>query len=237
MENYCEKIRTYLDNTFASLPQSEAAMCLKNDMYCSMLDKFNGLVQGGANEDEAFGKVVGEFGSLDEIRAALGIDSAAGAYTATPISTERKKAYDKFQIKQGILISIGVILCIFAVFGYGLYEKFTSGLYANFIFALSVAVGVFLFVFAGTSGAKFFDVTNPVIYAVPPTPERMESYQKFLTLRSWLMGFAIALFIIPIGTNSWVQDVAIPILISVGIAILIIVGTIHSTYEDVRGKK
>lgn len=237
MENYYEKIRTYLDNTFASVPSSDAAIRMKNDIYCSMLDKFNGLVQGGANEDEAFGKVVGEFGSLDEVRAALGIDSAVGAYTAAPISAERKKAYDKFQIKQGITIAFGVVFCIFAVFGYDIYEHYTSDLYANFIFALLVSVGVFLFVFAGTSGAKFFDVTDPVIYAVPPTPERIESYQKFLTLRSWLMGFAIALFVITIGfDNSWVQSVVIPILVSVGVAILIIVATIHSTYKDVRGK-
>ena len=43
METNNGKIRTYLDNIFASLPKTEQAARMKEEMYCSMLDKYNGL--------------------------------------------------------------------------------------------------------------------------------------------------------------------------------------------------
>lgn len=238
MEKYYEKIKTYLENVFTSLPKDDATLRMKNDMYCSMLDKFNGLVQGGASEDEAFGKVVGEFGSLSEIRAALGIDASSVATGTFPVSPERTKQYSRYKIKQGILIAAGVVLCIIAVFMHNFYENFFVGEAANAVFGLLVAMGVFLFVFAGTSEAKYFDVNKPVKYAVPPTAERMAEYQKFLTARSWLISLSIFLFISAVLVMSmfegWYIDA---IMVAVGVAILIIVGSIQDSYKDVSGRK
>lgn len=241
MEKYYEKIRTYLDNSFASLPHDDTTMRMKNDIYCSMLDKFNDLVQSGVSEDEAFGIVVGEFGSLDEIRAAMGINENSCADTVITVSHERKKAYDKFKIRQGIAVAVGVALCITAVFGYDAYDVFFVEEVTDAVFGLLVAAGVFLFIFAGTSEAKYFDVTNPVKYAIPPTAERMEAYQNFLTVRSWLMSFAVFLFImsvfvIPLFEGGY-MELVLPAVMVAAVAMLIIVGTIHDTYKDVSGRK
>lgn len=243
MEKYYEKIKNYLENVFASLPNDDAVLRMKNDMYCSMLDKFNNLVQGGANEDEAFGKVVGEFGSLAEIRAVLGIDAnAVSASGSIPVSPERTKQYSRYKIIQGILIAVGVILCIIAVFMYPLYGQMLVGEAENFVFGLLIAIGVFLFVFAGTNEARYFDVTKPMQYAVPPTAERVKEYQKFLAVRSLLISFAVFLFIMSVFAGllfeGWLFElIAPPIMVAVGVAILIIVGSIHSSYKDVSGRK
>lgn len=242
MENYSEKIRTYLDNTFASIPQSEAAMRMKNDMYCSMLDKFNSLVQGGTSEVEAFGRVVGEFGSLSEIRTALGIDASSGEAEVIPVSPERKKAYSSFKIKQGIMIAIGVIFCIVSVLGYPAYEELLIEEAANALFGVLIAVGVFLFVFAGTIEAKYFDVIKPVKYAVPPTAERVAAYQKFLTVRALVIALAVfifitSVFVIPLFEGWYMEAVFPAVMVSVGVAMLIIVSAIHGTYKDVKGSK
>lgn len=242
MEKYYEKIKTYLENVFAAMPNDDASLRMKNDIYCSMLDKFNGLVQGGASEDEAFGKVVGEFGSLAEIRAALGIDSNAVATGTIPVSPERTKQYSRYKIIKGVLIAVGAILCIIAVFMYSLYEQILVDEAANFVFGLLIAIGVFLFVFAGTNEARYFDVTRPMQYAVLPTAERVKAYQKFLTVRSLLISFAVFLFIMSVFTGplfeGWLLElIAPPIMVAAGVAILIIVGAVHSSYNDISGRK
>lgn len=242
MEKYYEKIQTYLNNSFASFPQDDATMRMKNDMYCSMLDKFNGLVQGGASEDEAFGKVVGEFGSLDEVRAAMDINENSGEDAVTPVSPERKKAYDRFKVGQGITVAIGVALCIIAVFAYDVCGDLFVEELTDVMFGLLVAAGVFLFVFAGTSEAKYFDVTDPVKYVIPPSAERVAAYQNFLTARAFLMSFAIFLFVtsvfvVPLFSGTYMELILPAIMVAAGVAILIIVGAVHDTYKDVSGRK
>ena len=58
-----ERIKTFIDNMFASLPQNDQSARIKEDMYCSMQDKYNGLIESGVGEDEgeapALGKLQG----------------------------------------------------------------------------------------------------------------------------------------------------------------------------------
>ena len=51
-----ERIRAFIDNMFASLPQNEQSARMKEDMYCSMLDRYNGLTESGAERCHARGK-------------------------------------------------------------------------------------------------------------------------------------------------------------------------------------
>lgn len=237
--NYLEMIHTYLNNVFASLPQTQETLNIKEDMYCSMVDKFNALIQDGAGSDEAFGKVVGEFGSLNEIRTALGMGNGQELNIANAmISPKRKKEYGAFKIKQGILIAVGVMLCMTAVFGYQWYEYLLRmESLTNAAFGALVAAGVFLFVFAGTDEARFFDVTDPVKRTYSVSPERFKAYQRFLSIRSWLMSFAISLFVFaPFGSDIY-GTILMPFIVAVGVAILIIIGAVHDTYNDVHGRE
>ena len=239
------KIQTYLDNIFASIPPTDEALRLKNDMYCSMLDKYNGYVQEGANGNEAFGRVVGEFGSLDEIRAALALDTTV-APTAersqVGITPERKKQYDKFKIGQAVAVACGVVLCIMSVFGYPLYSDYLTGMEVkepeNFVFGLLIAAGVFLFVWAGTGEAKFYDITQPQAFRPGVSEERMAAYRKFLSVRQMLISLAVALFVVsPFTYVFHFGMVIMPTLVAVGVAILIVVGAVHGIYSDVRTDK
>ena len=239
------KIQTYLDNMFASIPPTDEAMRLKNDMYCSMLDKYNGYVQEGANGNEAFGRVVGEFGSLDEIRAALALDTTAapmGESSQVGITPERKKQYDKFKIGQAVAVACGVVLCIMSVFGYPLYSDYLTGMEVkepeNFVFGLLIAAGVFLFVWAGTGEAKFYDITQPQAFRPGVSEERMAAYRKFLSVRQMLISLAVALFVVsPFTYVFHFGMVIMPTLVAVGVAILIVVGAVHGIYSDVRTDK
>lgn len=232
-----EKIQTYLNNMFISFPPTEETMRVKNDLYCSMLDKYNGLVQNGAGEDAAFGRVVSEFGSLNEIRAALGINEVS-AEAVPSVLPERRKQYNAFKIRQGIAVVCGVIFCIGAVFGYPVYGAMVGEPVSNYLFGVLVALGVFLFVLAGTGEAKFYDVTDPKMWRTGVAPERMAQYRRFLGIRQVLISLAVALFVV----SPFVYDVltvylTMPLLVSVGVAILIVVGAVHGTYNDVRVDK
>ena len=241
------KIRTYLDNMFASLPRTEQSARMKEEMYCSMLDKYNGYISDGANEDESFGRVVSEFGSVEDIRAALAEDSEQFVEARFPeadnksVSPERKKQYDSFKIRQGIAIACGVIFCVAAIFGYPYYRvHFLSNSEEpqNMVFGVLVALGVFLFVWAGTGEAKFYDITQPDALRPGVSEERMGEYRKFLSVRQWLIPLSVALFVAaPFMYSSYYGVVIMPVMVAVGVGILIVVGTVHGTYNDIRVDK
>lgn len=252
MKSACDKIRTYLDNMFASLPATAQAFQLKEDMYCSMLDKYNSLIAGGAGEDEAFGRVVGEFGSVEDIRAELDDGGSvenyrfetapqaaeSGEYVATA-APEITKAYEKYKIIKSVLIAAAVILFILAPLGWNTYLEWVGdSKAADLVFGTLIAVGVLLCVTSVTGEEKFFDVVRKVRYSAIPEAERVTAYRKFAGVRSWLMGTAVALFVeAPFVSDLLDSDILMGVFVAVGVAILIVIGAVRDTYKDVLGKK
>ena len=246
-----ERIRAFIDNMFASLPQNEQSARMKEDMYCSMLDRYNGLTESGAGEDEAFGKVVAEFGSVEDIRAELGsntpqpvetVIAAAPAKLTLPASKETERAYEKYKIYAAVLIAVAVVLFIVAPLGYESYDtlfiNWSLPQLTNFVFGSAIAVGVMLCVKAVTGREKFFDATRETEYNVLPASERVESYRKFAGVRSWLMGLAVGMFVISPFVNELTgSDLLLGLIIAVGVAILIILSAVRRSYRDVLGKE
>ena len=76
-----ESIRNYLDNVFASVPNTEAVARVKAELLANMEDKYRELIEGGASENEAAGRVFTDFGNIDELFAELGIAHGAGENT------------------------------------------------------------------------------------------------------------------------------------------------------------
>ena len=245
-----EKIRVFIDNMFASLPQNEQSARMKEEMYCSMLDKYNGYIGDGVNEDEAFGRTVSEFGSVDDIRAELGADvprqpqaeyAAAPAKLTLSASKETERASERSRIISSVLIAVAVILFIVAPLGYEAYEALFNRLscpqITNFVFGSMIAVGVMLCVVAATGREKYFETSRETEYDVLPSSDRVEAYRKFAGVRSWLMGFAVALFVIsPFANELTGSDLLMGLLIAAGVAILIILSAVRRSYRDVLGK-
>lgn len=245
-----EKIRAFIDNMFASLPQNEQSARMKEDMYCSMLDRYNGLTESGASEDEAFGKVVAEFGSVEDIRAELlgnapqpveAVNPAAPAKLTLPVSKDTERAFEKYKIYAAVLIAVAVLLFIVAPLGYESYDTTFINLslpqLTNLVFGSAIAVGVMLCVKAVAGREKFFDATREIEYDVLPSSERVEEYRKFAGVRSWLMGLAVGMFVISPFVNEFTgSDLLLGLIIAVGVAILIILSAVRRSYKDVLGK-
>ncbi|MDR1188005.1 MAG: permease prefix domain 1-containing protein [Bifidobacteriaceae bacterium] len=66
-----DPIRIYLDNTFGSYPPTRELARLKSELQADLEEKYAALLAEGKSPDEALGRVVAEFGSADELVAAL----------------------------------------------------------------------------------------------------------------------------------------------------------------------
>ena len=70
-----DTIKTYLENMFAGLPGTPDVMKAKNELFQMMEDKYNELIEEGISDNEAVGRVISEFGNLEEISEELGINN------------------------------------------------------------------------------------------------------------------------------------------------------------------
>ena len=69
-----ETIKNYLDTMFANLPSNPAVLKAKEVLWEMMEDKYNELIASGRTENEAVGTVISEFGNLQELADALGLE-------------------------------------------------------------------------------------------------------------------------------------------------------------------
>ena len=146
-------IRTYVENVFSSLPQSKEAVEMKLHIIESMEDKYDALLAEGKGEAEAFGVVIGEFGSVEEIRESLGVSSKE-AEPVQPAPQEDggfTEKYDRFQRVFAGAIAAGVCLCIIAVvILLALEELFPhSGNLPVIVFLIIIMAAVSIFVYFG----------------------------------------------------------------------------------------
>lgn len=64
-------IREYIETIFSSLPQSREKEQLKEQLILDNEEKYENLVAQGLSSEEALGRVLSEFGSVDDIREIL----------------------------------------------------------------------------------------------------------------------------------------------------------------------
>ena len=142
-----ETIKSYLESMFASLPNSPEVLKAKYELGQMMEDKYLELIEEGKAENEAVGIVISEFGNLDEVAEALGIEGILQAREPDNVpllSQEEARAFIADASRSGFLIGLGVLLCICCPTG-----AIIGGMYAT---EMSAAIGVatlFLFIAAG----------------------------------------------------------------------------------------
>ncbi len=163
------QIKVFVDNMFATVPQTPEVITAKANITEMMVDKYEAFIAEGKNENEAFGIVVSEFGSIDEILAEM--ETAKKAQDATADFTiEQETAepygytfppdfldeYDDFSRKFPIAIALGVVLCIVAVLSLIITGSiFESGILALSLFFVIIAGAVSIFIYFGMQKDRF----------------------------------------------------------------------------------
>lgn len=161
-----ERIRTFLDNMFLSLPDTPEVREAKAHILEGMLDRYEALLAQGKSEDEAFGVVIGEFGSVEELRQELGLSAETAPeplpFPPAPVPADFPwEEYSAFQKRYPIGIAAGVIICITAVAIWGVLSEVEGARDARFhhmMFLLMIAAAVGLFVYFGIKEGQYKDL-------------------------------------------------------------------------------
>jgi len=112
-----ETIRNYLETMFQGLPETEEIRRLKEELLANMEDKYQELKDQGNTENEAIGKVISEFGNIDELLKEMNIPFAQEDMLADDAMLTRADAEEYLANAEisGRLIGVGVALIMFGV--------------------------------------------------------------------------------------------------------------------------
>lgn len=114
-----DAIASYIDHMFRSLPASAEVRRAKQDLLQMSEDRYRELLAEGASENEAVGRVIAQFGNLDEVADELGIrtevDGAGGDAGAVEMSDEDAERYLALHRRAAWLTAAGVAIIIFGV--------------------------------------------------------------------------------------------------------------------------
>ena len=162
-----ETIKNYLEAMFANMPRTADVEKAKRELLQMMEDKYNELISEGKTENEAVGTVISEFGNLDELADALGIEKEVQQEKEESESNPRRalvleeiRDYLQFSSVRALCIALGVALCIISVTGPILFDVLHLAGVGVLVMLLLVAAGVLLFVFSGINSKKWSYVTK-----------------------------------------------------------------------------
>lgn len=88
-----ETIRNYLNAMFAGLPDTPEVRRAYIELAAMMEDKYTELMEEGLSENEAVGRVISEFGNLEELAQTLGIEDCLNARASRSQNSDGSRAY------------------------------------------------------------------------------------------------------------------------------------------------
>lgn len=139
-----ETLRNYLETMFANLPNTADVNRAKQELWTMMEDKYNELMSEGKTENEAVGTVIAEFGNLEEIAEAIGLQKVIETYDAPSVrllSLQEAKDFIFDTAHRQFMIAIAVFLFIISPIGPILGDAF-SGIGILHIGSFIQAIGV-----------------------------------------------------------------------------------------------
>ncbi|MGX7108828.1 permease prefix domain 1-containing protein [Facklamia miroungae] len=109
-----EVIKSYLDSMFSKVESTDETLRLKEEILQNMEDKYHDLRASGLSEHEAIGKVITEFGNIDEIIQAYHLQTRETQQTTYyPLLNEKDlNDYITNNIKSTLLTALGTFLMI-----------------------------------------------------------------------------------------------------------------------------
>jgi len=222
-----ETIKTYLDNMFAGVLQTEEMIQLKSDIYDNMCEKYQELKNNGKSENEAIGIVISEFGNIDELLEEFGIsyeDNKEGENSdpgIPHISLEAAHEYITAKNKIGYLTGIGVGLCILGVImlivtsvtfetAQNHFAMNVQGSYIGLILMFILIAGaVALFIIAGGQDGQYEYMKKPFrmdFYVKRQLEDEKRMYQPTLTAKITIGVVLCALCPIPLFISSMIAE-------------------------------
>ncbi|MGO2110535.1 MAG: permease prefix domain 1-containing protein [Pseudoclavibacter sp.] len=145
-----ETIRTYIGGLFAGLPSTPDTQRAHSELLQMSEDKYRELRESGASENEATGRVITEFGNLDELADDLGIrremDDAANEPEVPTLSVAETDEVIRLVRRSSLQIAAGVFVILIGLaatvfLGATAFERAAA---VPVLLCTAVAVGLFI---------------------------------------------------------------------------------------------
>lgn len=244
----------YLNNMFASLPRTEQTYKLKQDLLANMEEKYTELKKEGKSENEAVGIVISEFGNIDELIDELGISTGNKDTLLPTLAPEDTWSYLVSKKKNGLMVGIGVMLCIIAPallvllttlaeYGFlqGVISEDLAGVIGVSVLLLLIALAVGLFIYSNTMMERYKHLEkgfNLPYYLQTEIGERSRAFAATYTLSTTLGVCLCVVAPIPLIVWSEINDntssFAVPVLLSlVALAVFLFIyyGSIKESFS------
>ncbi len=142
-----ERIRGFVENMFFGLPDSPELQRAKEQLIQGLADRYEEQLAQGRSEAEAFGIVAGEFGSMDELLAELGVPQMQPQPPAAPEPCPEvsREEYRDFLRWYPVANAMAVALCILSVVVWLLLRD--AGRVRHIAMLVMVAAAVWTFVY------------------------------------------------------------------------------------------
>lgn len=176
-------ITAYLDAMFSAYPQTQRMLEAKTELHGMMEDAYTSLLAEGHSENEAVGRVIRDFGDIEEVAPGLGITSEVAPASAAapppdpnqgsspvsaphpPVTLDEARSYAEAQQRIRIRLSAALVLFVLSPVTLLVLPTLaesdlvpltkSAGLLAGVLVLLGlVAVGLVLFVSAARAGAS-----------------------------------------------------------------------------------
>lgn len=237
-----ETIRSYIENLFATLPQTQEIQNLKEELLQNMEDKYYEEKNNGRSENEAIGIVISEFGNIDELLDEMGIarPSAADKRPEKNLrelnNTEIEEIISNIRF-YGKMIAMGIMLCIFSpniiiVYEY-LFPKESNSV-ANALFISFVAFAVFILIIFGIKMSQYKFIEEGNFFVPEKKKSELESLHKELSQKnafsiafSVLLIFLGVIAVLLIENTNYEELMPLPLMIFIGLAVFNIIRTTY----------
>ena len=206
-----DTIQTYIDSVFANVENTPEMRQLKEEISQNMQDKYEDLIQSGASKHEALGKVIAEFGNIDELVEEFNFQKTtynqkSDPYTHFPTVTE-DELLDYFDAKINsilltaiatfiIIASVSIFMMLLGIFG-------TEGTIAPIIgvslILIAVVTAVLLYIVADQRTKTFKIIEKSNFFLAPKLIAQLEkTMEDVRPTYSISIGLGVALIILPV---------------------------------------
>lgn len=207
--------KTYLNNIFAAYQETEHALRLKGALLMTMEEKYGDLLLEGLSHDAAVGKVMSEFGTIDELADELELRHAPTEDKLTAKDEEMIEEYQLFMKDYSMKFAATIALLILPLVIATVLDQWGGGFIAGIGFLISAAIALFFFLSLVNQKSyytKYFRSRALVQYLDPeeirdrknksPRQNRNDNLWGKLRSNIWLV--AVAIYLVA-GTffNMW----------------------------------
>lgn len=242
-----DAITSYIDHMFRSLPKTNEVVRAQRELQQMCEDRYQELRGEGASENEAVGRVITQFGNLDEIADDLGIRREVDGVAdddAIDLSREDAEKFLRIRGRASRFIAIGIVVILLGVSQMIWFNSSNEdgdvNPYSLVLFFIGIAIAVGFFITGGMSISRYDRFEKHTLRLDATTMRHYQDLRESEQNRyiaAIVSGVIIIIFGFGFGAVSgilmdqwsggadleWLAGF-MPLIISIGVAVLVVGG-------------